>query len=364
MLVLDDVELLGTCLDSVRSSTTRPVEVVVVANGTPEERLDRLARDDVVLVRSRANLGFAGGNNLAAHWACGEYLVLVNDDSRLGAGCIDRLVEAAQADRTIGAVGARITGADGLLQEAGGVVWRDGTTSHVGRGRPGTSNAFDKGRDVDYCSANGMLVRRSAWDEIGGLSEVYHPAYYEDVDFCMMLRAHGYRVVYEPGARLEHAETSSTSPAFRAFLMERNRQVFVSRWDEVLAGFEPVPDVVGASADQRAALRAAAMVRAVERSAARRQEGGGPHPAVEPIAISTDPDEAVAEQRERELHHAIDEIRVQREYRRLLEARLAAATEELQRRTRVRRAVRGAAGRLRRALGMQPATTADRAPWS
>ena len=217
VLVLADVGRIGDCLDSIHTATVLPVETMVVANGTPSNLLAGLAaRDDIVLVRSPANLGFAGGSNLAARCSRGKkYLVFVNDDSVLAPEAIDHLVARAESDPAIGAVGCRILSTDGSLQEAGSVLWRDGTSVQVGKGEPGAAGRYLESRDVDFCSANGFLVERPAWDAVGGFDPGYHPAYYEDVDLCLALREHGYRVVYEPSARLTHAESSSTTPPYK-----------------------------------------------------------------------------------------------------------------------------------------------------
>ena len=241
VLVLDRVDLLEGCLATVAQSTSHPTEIVVVANGTTTAALSGLEwRDDVVLVRSAVNLGFGGGCDLAAEVARGEFLVFVNDDSRLDPGSVDRLVQRARCEPDAGAVGSRIFFEDGTLQEAGGIIWRDGTSAHVGRDRPAGNMAYVTPRDVDYCSANGLLVRRSAWDAVGGFDEAYYPAYYEDADLCMKLRSRGLRTVYEPTATLRHLETQSSSTEYRRFLMDRNRETFRRRWSDVLA-HHPAP---------------------------------------------------------------------------------------------------------------------------
>ena len=83
--------------------------------------------------------------------------------------------------------------------------------AHVGAGLPADSTAYGYVRYADYISANGLLVDRHAWDAVGGFDERYFPAYYEDVDLCLALLDHGYRVAYEPRARLQHLESQSTS---------------------------------------------------------------------------------------------------------------------------------------------------------
>jgi GT2 family glycosyltransferase len=256
--VLFDSTLAIDCLDSLsRASRSCAIEAVVVANGTPAAARHALERrEDIVLVTSGTNLGFSGGNNVAAGVARGRYLLLLNDDSVLEEGCIDQLVVTAEGDPSIGAVGSRILSADGSLQEAGSVLWNDGWAVHVGAGLPPEARAFAYVRDVDYVSANGLLVRRSAWDAVGGLDEGYYPAYYEDVDLCMALRRQGLRVVYEPRARLRHLESQSTSTRYRNFLVARHRERLIARWGDELARLDDRPEAPEGPAVEHAVQRA------------------------------------------------------------------------------------------------------------
>ena len=176
-----------------------------------------------------------GGTTWPPTTPSGRYLLLLNDDSTVVGGCVERLLATAEADPTIGAVGCRILSADGSVQEAGSVLWHDGWATHVGAGLPGDTDRFAYVRDVDYASANGLLVRTTAWEAVGGLDERYFPAYFEDADLCLTLRRHHYRVVYEPRARLIHLEGQSTSRRYRNFLLRHNRDLFVAKWKDELA---------------------------------------------------------------------------------------------------------------------------------
>jgi O-antigen biosynthesis protein len=244
ILVLESAELALACLDALRRPGASPpgTELVVVANGTPPDQLDSLfAHQDVVLIANQENLGFAGGCNQAVSVARAPLLVFLNDDSTVDDGCMEALVRAGSKDPSIGAVGARILSIDGTLQEAGSVLWRDGSASHVGKGLPPGSDAYLEPRDVDYASANGLLVTRHAWDAVGGFDERYFPAYFEDVDLCLALAAQGFRTRYEPLARVVHRESQSTSSVYREFLLTRNQQKLVEKWGSVLERFEPRP---------------------------------------------------------------------------------------------------------------------------
>ncbi len=331
ILVLSDLGLVDACLDSIPAASALPVEIVVVANGTPPAILAGLAaRDDIVLVPSPANLGFAGGNDLAARCSRGAYLVFVNDDSVFAPEAIDRLVARAESDPAVAAVGCRILSTDGSLQEAGAVLWRDGAAALVGRGEPGAAGRYTQPRDVDFCSANGLLVRREAWEAVGGFDRGFHPAYYEDVDLCLALHERGFRVVYEPSARLTHAESSSTSGPYKAFLLERHRRRLVDRWSSVLSELEPPPLAQRSAAIARSVARPPAGTRAVPPEVPT-DRGPGTRSTADRNDL-----EALA------LDCARAELEVRAAYAAELEAEVAHLRAELHRHTRLRRAVRSA----------------------
>jgi GT2 family glycosyltransferase len=263
ILVLEHARLALDCLEALRRPGASPpgTELIVVANGTPPDQVDRLSGyDDVVLVANRENLGFSAGSNQAASVASAPLLVFLNDDSTVAQGCLGALVRAVSNDPTIGAVGARIMSVDGSLQEAGSVLWRDGSATHVGEGLPPGSDAYLDPRDVDYASANGLLVTRRAWDAVGGFDERYFPAYFEDVDLCLALAAHGLRIRYEPTARVMHRGSQSTTNLYREFLLSRNQRQLVEKWGRALDQFDPRPQW------QSGPLFDAAVERAMERT--------------------------------------------------------------------------------------------------
>jgi glycosyltransferase involved in cell wall biosynthesis len=205
---------------------------------------------------SDANLGFGGGCNAVARTSEAEYLIFLNDDVLVDRGWLDALVRAADADVRIAAVGSRIRFADGTLQEAGSIVWSDGTTMPIGRGLDAGGTAWRFRRDVTYCSACALLVRRADFEAVGGFDEAYYPAYYEDVDLCLKLAQRSKRVVYEPRAELVHFESQSSTSAFKSFLFRRNHRRFALKWGRVLeALFEP-PYPTDAAAVGRAVRRA------------------------------------------------------------------------------------------------------------
>lgn len=226
------------CLASVARSVQRvPYEVLVVLNEpTPElnAAVERNVKGAFVL-RTRVNVGFGGAHNLAAQHARGKFLVLLNDDATTEPNWLEELVSLAERRPRAAAVGASTLFPDGTLQEAGCVIWGDGSTIKVGRGLPAGSKRWDYERRVDFCSASSLLVRRSVWEELGGMDAVnFFPAYYEDTDLCLRINEAGHEVWYQPRAYIVHKESASTNATYRDFLFAEAREVFANRWKSVL----------------------------------------------------------------------------------------------------------------------------------
>ncbi len=241
--VMDRVDDLVRCLTSLQALPRLPAhEVVIVGNGTSASALASLpSPDDLVIAPSPVNLGFGGGCNWGARFARGQHLVFLNDDTEVEQGWLAALVEVAESDPRIGIVGSRLLDPDGTLQEAGSVLWSDAGTHQVGKGLPPGSAAYDRIREVDYCSACGLLVTRSAWESVGGFDEAYFPAYHEDVDLCLSVRAQGFRVVYAPEARLRHRGGGSLPAELRTRVGLRSGRYFIAKWRNELRGYEAPP---------------------------------------------------------------------------------------------------------------------------
>ena len=265
MLVTTETARLRDCLSSIDAHrpTGVDVEVIVVANGTAPGELAWLdARDDVVVLLSAVNLGFGGGCNWAASEARGDHLVFMNDDAVATRGWLAALTSAASEDERIGVVGSRVLLSNGTLQEAGGVVWSDGTTSGIGRGMAPQPPPDAIPREVDFVSFCSTLVTRRAWESLGGFDEAFFPAYYEDTDLCLRAVELGWRVVCAPLSVVIHDEGSSSGPRFQRFLKQRNRRRFVERWSTFLATCEPAPSLTtGQQAVERALQRSVARSR-------------------------------------------------------------------------------------------------------
>ena len=97
----------------------------------------------------------------------------------------------------------------GLVQEAGNIIYCDGSTLGYGRDASPLAPEVNFARDVEFSSGVFLMARRSLLNELGGFDEAFAPAYYEDADLCLRIRGAGYRVVYDPGVIVYHLEYGS-----------------------------------------------------------------------------------------------------------------------------------------------------------
>ncbi len=202
-------------LDAVRgllATNPMPLEVLVVAGPSMPAAIaaELLGLDDRVrIVPIDGPFNFSASVDLGAAHATSELLLFLNDDVQIASdGWLSAMLAALA--QGVGAVGARLLFEDGTLQHAGH-TYRT-SLDHVGFGLPGDSGGrtgiLHHRRAVAGVTAACMLVPMPVFDAVGGFS-VHFPGNYNDVDFCMKVRALGWSIVYEPAAVLHHFESKS-----------------------------------------------------------------------------------------------------------------------------------------------------------
>ncbi len=228
------------CLHSLRAHVTRhSAEVLVIDDCSPDASGEVLPRIEGIAVRRNAeNLGFLRSCNAAVATARGRVIVLLNNDTRVLPGWLDALLDGLAELPRAGLVGSKLLYPDGALQEAGAIVWRDGSAWNYGRNDDPNRPQYSHAREADYISAASVAIPAEVWRELGGFDAMFAPAYCEDSDFCLRLRASGRAVWYQPASRVIHYEgrTSGTDTAGGVKAYQRiNAGKLFLRWRETLA---------------------------------------------------------------------------------------------------------------------------------
>lgn len=215
----DLVDLLQPCVESILAKTEYPnFEIVLVDNGSQEPAalsfLSAIQRDPLVRVlRREGDFNFGALNNFAVRKIESEFAALLNNDlTIINPDWLGEMVGQA-LQPGVGAVGARLIYPDDRIQHAGVILGGGGVAAHAHKGLPGTNHGYFSrailAQELSAVTAACMLVRRSAYLEVGGFDDTHLRIAFNDVDFCLRLRQHGYRIIYTPYAELYHAESAS-----------------------------------------------------------------------------------------------------------------------------------------------------------
>jgi len=237
IILWNQADLTLACLKALIGEDDGALEIIVLDNASTDKTSDLLSRiSGIRVIFNKENVGFLRAVNQAASVANGEYLLLLNNDAVIRPASLGRASRLMDNSRDIGAVGARIVLPNGLLQEAGSIVWNDGTCLGYAREQLPEANEVMFRRDVDYCSGVFFLTRRDLFIEMGGFDEAFAPAYYEETDYCYRLWERGMRVVYDPEVVVDHFEFGSAGTSDKAVAqMKKNCQVFLEKHSISLA---------------------------------------------------------------------------------------------------------------------------------
>lgn len=215
----DNARLLRRCISSIQERTTyKNYEIIIVDNGSSDpETLTYLqeissARNVKVIVLD-IPFNYSRLNNLAVERCDGEFLALINDDIEvISPDWLSEMVSWA-AQEKVGCVGAKLYYEDGRIQHAGVITGLGGVAGHshkyFSRDAPGYFFRLKVVQNVSAVTGACLVVRKSVYEQIGGLEEKHLPVAFNDVDFCLKVREAGYRNVWTPYAELYHLESVS-----------------------------------------------------------------------------------------------------------------------------------------------------------
>ncbi|HVT31933.1 MAG TPA: glycosyltransferase [Rhodanobacteraceae bacterium] len=243
--VFNKIAYTSACLRSVAEHASAiPFEVIVVDDSSTDRTAERLADiEGIRTIRNAENLGFVGSCNAGAAAARGEFVLFLNNDTRVTAGWLDALVRCLDEAPEAGLVGAKLVYPDGRLQEAGGIVFSDGSGWNYGRFDEPDDPRYAFRREADYCSGAAIVLRTEWFRRLGGFDARYAPAYYEDTDLAFAVRSAGLKVYCEPAATVVHFEgvTSGTDIASGIKRYQAvNHEKFAEKWKLALAR-QPAP---------------------------------------------------------------------------------------------------------------------------
>jgi GT2 family glycosyltransferase len=212
-------------------------EIVIVDNNSSDETLaiaQRYSAADqrIRIIPNERNLGFAGGNNLAAQAAKGEVFVLLNPDTAVSAGWLGRLLRVLALEPDVDLVSAVTNFAGNEIK----INWSYDTYEEMRRFAEKLAvDKFDQRLEVAMAPLMACALRRDVWTGIGGLDDQYAHGMFEDDDFCMRIREGRRRIVTAEDCFVHHfgqASFSQLDPATYDAIFQANQRRFSQRWGD------------------------------------------------------------------------------------------------------------------------------------
>jgi hypothetical protein len=225
------------CIDSINYGAE--FEVIVVDNASTDATLGLLRQHHHLrLVENTSNLGYARANNQGIKLATGEYVLLLNPDTRAELGALDALCSYLDEHPAVGAVAPRLISPDGATQfsirsfpTAASLFWElIGLARLFPKSRVFSRwkmKYFDYSRtaEVDQPMASCLMVRKTVLDQLGGMDEQF-PMFYNDVDLSKRMADAGWKTVYVADARVLHRHGASTKQVRAKMIRESHRSAF------------------------------------------------------------------------------------------------------------------------------------------
>ena len=217
---------------------------IIIVDDCSEARISTIlgAVAGIRYLQQPNNSGFIASCNNGANAARGDYLVFLNNDTHVLPGWLDELHRTFIDRPKAGLVGSQLIYPTGALQEAGGILWSDGSGWNYGRNDDRLAPQYNYLRPVDYCSGASIMVPRLLFNELGQFDSHYSPAYAEDADLALQVRKAGYEVLYQPQSKVVHFEGVSsgtdTATGTKSYQVQNLKKLF-QRWQNELSSHRP-----------------------------------------------------------------------------------------------------------------------------
>lgn len=227
------------CLKSILENTQDVSYEVIIADDVSTDQTVNIKNivKNITVIRNEQNLRFLLNCNNAAKYVRGKYIHFLNNDTQVQEKWLSSLVQMIESDEFIGMVGSKLVYPDGRLQEAGGILWRDGSAWNYGNGTDPSAPEYNYVKEADYISGASIMISKALWNQLGGFDEHFAPAYCEDSDLAFTVRKAGYKVMYQPLSVVVHFEGVSNGTdldsGLKAYQIENSKK-FYEKWKAVL----------------------------------------------------------------------------------------------------------------------------------
>lgn len=223
------------CIASVKKSTYKNIQIIVVDNNSGDNLHEEIAKDlTLSFIQTGDNLGYTGGNNVGIRYALKEncdFVFVLNPDTTINKDTIKNLFDAAKK-QSASIIGPKILFDDKkTIWYAGAIIDKANVLGvHIGLDEK-DNGQYDKGSETGFVTGAAILISKDVFEKIGLFEERYF-LYMEDVDFCLKAKMSGFKIIYEPKALVFHknAQATGLGTPRQDYYITRNRLLFAFKF--------------------------------------------------------------------------------------------------------------------------------------
>lgn len=239
------------CIESILKSTYKNFCIIIVDNKSYKYEFDLLNNyilsennSKIILIKGDYNLGFAGGNNIGIKEALklnSDYVFLLNNDTLIEKNTIEYILRDINNIKNCGIIAPKICyypDTKRIWYAGGRINWRKCVTIHLGEKKIDNGN-YDKIKKTDFITGCAMFIKLDVVKKVGFMPKEYF-MYFEDVDYCEMIKKAGYYLYFDGNAKIYHKVSASSGGEESAFSIEygtRNRKYFITKYKKEMGIF-------------------------------------------------------------------------------------------------------------------------------
>ena len=225
------------CINSILNADSSFYYEIIIIDETLNNKIKLLIEmykqnqsNNIIYYKTKKYKNYIENCNQAVRLSNGKYLAFLRDNTKVYKNWLTYLLKTIENDKKIGLVGSKLIYSNGILEEAGGIVWNNGEYSNYGRGSDANLPEFNYIKEVDFISGISFIIRKSIWNKIGGFDERYDQIYYQFINIAFLLRNNGYKIIYQPKSLVKHYTQISIWNNNLSFIQEINKKKFLEEW--------------------------------------------------------------------------------------------------------------------------------------
>jgi len=235
--VFNCLPLLTECLLSIEKYVRIPFEIIIADDCSDDVRIKNIFENHQTIkyMRNDVNVGFLRNVNNCVSHCSGTYIFLLNSDVQLLDDCVSTLLKHLRSDPAAKVTGPKIIYPNGMLQEAGGCIHTDCSSTMTGHGESSANSKYNFNRYVDYISGACLCFEKKTFMQLGQFNEEYSPAYVEDLEFCARVISRGGKILYVAETTIVHrlsASSKTVSENFKIYQSAVNKEKFKTEYEK------------------------------------------------------------------------------------------------------------------------------------